>query len=73
MVFDYFGRLGMSLQAHLVTLKKRHEALQKDIETEQNHPGGNDLKIAEMKRKKMAIKQEMERLQAGAPVAATAH
>jgi hypothetical protein len=72
-VFDYFGRLGMSLQAHLVTLKKRHEALQKDIETEQNHPGGNDLKIAEMKRKKMAIKQEMERLQAGAPVAATAH
>jgi hypothetical protein len=53
----------MSLQAHLVTLKKRHEALQKDIETERNHPSANDLKIAELKRKKMAIKQEMERLQ----------
>ena len=54
----------MSLQAHLVTLKKRHEALQKDIETELNHPGSDDLKITELKRKKMAIKQEMQRLQA---------
>ena len=63
----------MSLQAHLVTLKKRHEALQKDIETEQNHPAGNDLKISELKRKKMALKQEMERLQSGSPVAAPAH
>jgi hypothetical protein len=63
----------MSLQAHLVTLKKRHEALQKDIETEQNHPAGSDLKISELKRKKMAIKQEMERLQAGSAVSASTH
>ena len=63
----------MSLQAHLVTLKKRHEALQKDIETERNHPSSNDLKIAELKRKKMALKQEMERLQADQAPAVSAH
>ena len=62
----------MSLQAHLVTLKKRHEALQKDIEAERNHPG-NDLKIAELKRKKMALKQEMERLQAESATPAAMH
>ena len=62
----------MSLQAHLVTLKKRHEALQKDIETERNHPSSNDMKIAELKRKKMALKQEMERLQADSALAVPA-
>ena len=62
----------MSLQAHLVTLKKRHEALQKDIETERNHPSRNDMKIAELKRKKMALKQEMERLQADSALAVPA-
>ncbi len=63
----------MSLQAHLVTLKKRHEALQKDIETELNHPGSDDLKITELKRKKMAIKQEMQRLQAEPGMPAELH
>ena len=52
----------MTIQAHLATLQKRHEALERDIEAAQSQPGSSDLKITELKRKKLALKQEMERL-----------
>ncbi len=52
----------MSMQAHLAELEKRHKALQRQIETELTHPGGDDLRVAELKRKKLALKEEIERL-----------
>lgn len=52
----------MTIQAHLATLQKRHEALERDIQTAMSQPGSSDLKITELKRKKLALKQEMERL-----------
>jgi hypothetical protein len=52
----------MTIQAHLATLQKRHDALERDIETAMAQPGSSDLKITELKRKKLALKQEMERL-----------
>jgi hypothetical protein len=52
----------MTIQAHLATLQKRHEALERDIEIAMAQPGSSDLKITELKRKKLALKQEMERL-----------
>ena len=52
----------MTIQAHLATSQKRHEALERDIEIAMAQPGSSDLKITELKRKKLALKQEMERL-----------
>jgi len=52
----------MSLQSHLVELERRHQALEREIQTEQIHPSASDLKIRELKRKKLHLKQEIEKL-----------
>jgi hypothetical protein len=50
----------MSMQAHLAELEKRHNALEKQIETELTHPGSSDLKLSELKRKKLQLKEKIE-------------
>ncbi len=55
----------MSLQNHLVELERRHQTLEKQIETEKVHPGASDLKVAELKRKKLILKDEIERVRDG--------
>ena len=52
----------MSIQSHLVELERRHQALEREIQTEQIHPSTSDLKLRELKRKKLHLKQEIERL-----------
>jgi hypothetical protein len=52
----------MSLQGHLVELQRRHEALEKEIEQEQHHPQFDELKVHELKRKKLQIKDEIVKL-----------
>lgn len=53
----------MSLQGHIVELQRRHEALKKEIEKEQLHPRSDELRILELKRKKLQIKDELAKLQ----------
>ncbi len=53
----------MSMQGHLVELEKRRQALAREIETELLHPASSDLKIAELKRKKLLLKDEINKLQ----------
>ena len=55
-------RSSMSIQSHLVELERRHQALEREIQTEQIHPSTSDLKLRELKRKKLHLKQEIERL-----------
>lgn len=52
----------MSMQSHLVELEKRHRALEAQLHEALNHPGADDLEIAEIKRKKLLIKDEITRL-----------
>jgi hypothetical protein len=52
----------MALDAHLTELSHRHRALDRKIEEEQGRPTADDLKIAEWKRQKLRLKDEMERL-----------
>jgi hypothetical protein len=52
----------MSLEAHLAELERRHQALKTAIETEKAHPAVDDMKLAELKRKKLSIKDEIEKL-----------
>jgi len=52
----------MSIQSHLADLERRHQALDEEIRTALAHPSTDDLKIAELKRRKLLVKDEIERL-----------
>jgi hypothetical protein len=52
----------MSIQAHLAELEKRHQALEQEINEAQMHPSSDNLKIAELKRRKLQVKDEIARL-----------
>lgn len=52
----------MALDAHLVELADRHRALDRKIEEEMARPTADDLKIAELKRQKLRLRDEIERL-----------
>jgi hypothetical protein len=55
--------LPMSMQAHLVELERRHRALEAELADALSHPSTDDLKIAELKRRKLLVKDQMARLQ----------
>ncbi len=52
----------MAIEAHLAELEKRHHALEQEINEALAHPSADDLKIAELKRKKLHVKDEIARL-----------
>ncbi|MGA9599962.1 MAG: DUF465 domain-containing protein [Methylocystis sp.] len=52
----------MSLQGHVVELERRHEALEKEIEQERLRPFRDDMKVFELKKKKLQIKDELSKL-----------
>ena len=59
----------MSLEAHISELEAKHSALKAEIEEEQSHPSADDMHIAELKREKLRIKDEIARLRAEAQAA----
>ncbi len=52
----------MSMQSHLAELEKRHQALEDEINECLAHPAVDDLKVVELKRKKLLVKDEIARL-----------
>jgi len=52
----------MSLESHLAALEQRHEALDKEISRELLHPATDELKLVEMKRRKLLLKDEIAKL-----------
>ena len=52
----------MSMQSHLAELEKKHQALEQEINDALAHPGVDDLKVAELKRRKLQVKDEITRL-----------
>ena len=52
----------MTIASHLVELRKKHDTLSEMVEQAQRSPGADDLKIAEMKKQKLRIKEEIARL-----------
>ena len=52
----------MALQSHLAELERRHQALEKEIEQELLHPSSDDLRLVELKRRKLHLKDEIERI-----------
>jgi len=58
----------MSMQSHLAELEKRHQALEAEINDCLMHPATDDLRIVELKRRKLQVKDEIERLRQNASV-----
>jgi hypothetical protein len=54
----------MSLQAHLSELISKHRTLEKELADAIAHPASTDQEIAEIKRRKLKIKDEITRLEA---------
>ena len=52
----------MSIQADLADLEQRHQALDHEIAEAQQHHATDDLKLAELKRRKLQVKDEIERI-----------
>ena len=55
----------MTIQAHLAELERRHRALEAEIADAMTHPSADRLKIAELKRRKLHVKDEIVRLRQG--------
>lgn len=56
----------MSVSAHLSELKKKHASLSLQVEEAQRAPGIDDLHIAQLKKQKLKLKEEIERLSVSA-------
>jgi hypothetical protein len=52
----------MALKAHLQSLNQRHQELEAMLMSEMKHPHPDDLRLHELKRLKLRIKDQIERL-----------
>jgi hypothetical protein len=52
----------MTIQAHLTELERRHQKLEDEIAEAMAHPSTDGLKIAELKRQTLQVKDEITRL-----------
>jgi hypothetical protein len=52
----------MSLTSHLQELKRKHQILSEEVEQAQRAPGVDDLAVASLKKQKLRLKEEIERL-----------
>ena len=58
----------MSNHSQLADLERRHQALEQEINNALAHPSEDGLKIVELKRRKLLLKDEIERLRHDASV-----
>mgnify|MGYP001270318309 CR=1 FL=1 len=59
----------MSIQAHLSELERKHDALETELAEAIAHPSTDDLKIADLKRRKLQVKDEISRIKLETPQA----
>ena len=52
----------MALQGHIQELSEKHKRLQELIEDEMSHPDWDEVRVAALKKEKLRIKDELERL-----------
>ena len=52
----------MPLQNHLVELERKHQALEREIQDTLNRPSLDDTRLAQLKRRKLQLKDEITRL-----------
>ncbi len=52
----------MAIESHLAELERRHQALETEISEALTHPSTDGLTIAELKRRKLLVKDEITRI-----------
>ncbi|AWC21974.1 YdcH family protein [Aminobacter aganoensis] len=52
----------MSLASHLEELQRKHGDVERQLDEAMNHPSMDDLQIVALKRRKLALKDEIEKL-----------
>lgn len=52
----------MSLASHLEELQRKHGDIERQIDEAMNHPSVDDLEVVSLKRRKLALKDEIEKL-----------
>lgn len=57
----------MPLESHLTELEKKHRALEREIQDALNRPSADDMRLAELKRRKLQLKDEIARLRSSEP------
>jgi hypothetical protein len=54
----------MALEGHMQELSEKHKKLEEMIASEMAHPDWDESRVAELKKEKLRIKDEIERLRA---------
>lgn len=54
----------MPVETHLDALRRKHASLSEQVETTARQPGADSLEIAQLKKEKLALKEQIGRLQA---------
>ena len=57
----------MSLQTHLSELQRRHQTIDSQIFEAEKSPATDDVRLHELKRKKLLLKDEIEKLKQAPP------
>ncbi|TCO73006.1 YdcH family protein [Rhodovulum euryhalinum] len=52
----------MNLGSHLQELRRKHQALSQQVEEAQRTPAMDGLQVAELKKQKLKLKEQIERL-----------
>ncbi len=58
----------MAMQMHLAELERKHQALDEEISDALGHLSSDGLKIVELKRRKLLVKDEIARLRQDASI-----
>ena len=59
----------MTVESHLAELERRHLAIDTKISDEQRRPATDAIEIASLKKQKLSLKDEIERLRKGVDTA----
>ena len=52
----------MAIEARIRELGMRHQTLEREIEDEMSRPAADEMRLKELKRQKLRLKEEMESL-----------
>ncbi len=58
----------MTIKAHLAELERKHKVIEDELAEALAHSSSDDLKIAELKRRKLILKDEIERVRHDHPL-----
>ncbi len=63
----------MSIVSHLTELQRKHQVLERQIQSEMNRPSIDELRLTALKRRKLFLKDEIKRLNNCTTSAASIH